>query len=79
MCVWKPKKICVQSLAHLCVVVVHREIADQPGVWIVLIVGQDLPHGRQVQHVPLRRRPHTLQQTACHQLTLKAMWFGILN
>lgn len=79
MCVWKPKKICVQPLAHLCVVVVHREIADQPGVWIVFIVGQDLPHGGQVQHVPLRRRPHALQHTVCHQPTLKAMRFGVLN
>lgn len=58
--VWNPEWVWMNPLAHLCIVVIHREVADQPGVWVILIVGQDLSHGRQVQHVPLRCRPHSL-------------------
>lgn len=59
--VWHLKCIWMGLMANLCIVVIHREIADQPGVWVILIVGQNLSHGRQVQHVPLRCRPHPLQ------------------
>lgn len=55
------ESLCVDLMAHLCIVMIHREVADQPGVWVILIVGQDLSHGGQVQHVPLGCRPHPLQ------------------
>lgn len=45
---------------------VHREIAHQPRVGIVLIRCQDLPDGRQVEHVSLRGGPHPLKHNRGH-------------
>lgn len=48
------------SWSYSSVVVVHREVAHQPRVRVVLVGRQDLPNGRQVEHVPLRGGPHPL-------------------
>lgn len=42
------------------IIVVHREVADQPCVGIILVCCQDLPDGWQIEHVSLRGRPHSL-------------------
>lgn len=49
--------------SHRCIVMIDREVADHPGVGVVLVVGYNLSHGGQIQHVPLRRGPHPLRQS----------------
>lgn len=45
---------------------VHREVADQPRVGIILVCCQDLPDGRQIENVSLRGRPHSLKHNQRH-------------
>lgn len=40
---------------------VHREVADQPRVWIIFIRCHDLSDGGQIEYVPLRSGPHPLK------------------
>lgn len=43
---------------------IHWEVAHQPGVWIILIGGENFMDNRYIKHISLGSRPYPLQQSS---------------
>lgn len=56
---------------HRSAVMIHREITNYPSLRVIFSKGWDLSNRRKIQHVSLRRRPHSLwkNERCCDWIT----------